>query len=169
MAARDRDGASRAPRPASAVLGPDHSLSRAIEGLDTALKQWRAVAAVLVGSVIALVEGRVWAPTVAGSAAIVMFGLTVIGAAQAQRIRDVALDIILRGQERPIAAVQRQRRRLLCQRTRANLANNLEEIIEQATSRPKLLNAASAAAVRAPGSGQRRRQAPTDNRAAARR
>jgi hypothetical protein len=132
-------GASSAPRPASAVLGPDHPLSRAIEALDTALKQWRAVAAVLVGSVIALVEGRVWAPTVAGSAAIVLVGLTVIAATQEQRIRDVVLDMILGGEERlPIAAVQRQRRRLLCQRTRASLANNLEEIIEQATSRPKL-------------------------------
>jgi hypothetical protein len=50
-------GASSAPRPASAVLGPDHPSSRAIEALDTALNQCRAVAAFLVGSAIALVEG----------------------------------------------------------------------------------------------------------------
>jgi hypothetical protein len=131
-------GASSVSRPASAVLGPDHALSRAIDALETTLRQWRAVAAVLVGSVIALVEGRGWAPTVAGSAAIVLVGLTVIASAHGQRKRDVVLDMILNGQE-PLAitAVQRQRDRLLCQRTRAKLASNVDEIIERATNRPK--------------------------------
>ena len=132
-------GASSAPRPASAVLGPAHPLSRASEALDTALKQCGAVAAVLVGSVIALVEGRAWAPTVAGSAAIVLVGLTVIASARRQHKRDVVLDMILGGDELlAIAAVQRQRHRLLCRRTRVRLVRNLEEIIEQATSHQKL-------------------------------
>ncbi|HET7048535.1 MAG TPA: hypothetical protein VFI54_09740 [Solirubrobacteraceae bacterium] len=97
------------------------------------------MAAVLVGSVIALVEGRVWAPTVAGGAAIVLVGLTVIASARQQHKRDVALDMILGGEELlAIADVQRQRHRLLCQRTRAMLASNLEEIIEQATRYQKL-------------------------------
>jgi hypothetical protein len=47
--------------------------------------------------------------------------------------------MILGGEELlAIAAVQRQRHRLLCRRTRVRLVRNLEEIIEQATSHQKL-------------------------------
>lgn len=125
---------SCATRPASAVLGPDNPLSRATAALEIALKQWRAVAAVLIGSMIALIEGRAWATALAGSALVVLLALTLIASAHHQHKRDIALELILEGRERlAIAAVQHQRRRLLCQSTRTMLARNLEDIIEQAT------------------------------------
>lgn len=83
---------------------------------------------------IALIEGRAWATALAGSAAVVLLALTVIAFAHHQHKRDIALELILEGRERlAIAAVQHQRRRLLCQSTRTMLARNLEDIIEQAT------------------------------------
>ena len=51
-----RAGSAR-PRSASAVLGSDHPLARATEALDSAVRQWLAVAAVLVGSTIDLLGG----------------------------------------------------------------------------------------------------------------
>ena len=76
----DRAGSTR-PRTASAVLGSDHPLARATEALDSAVRQWLAVAAVLVGSLIDLLAGRAWAATLAASATIVLSGLTAITAA----------------------------------------------------------------------------------------
>ena len=77
-------------------------------------RQWVHVAAVLAGSVIARIEGREWAGPLAGSAMIVLLILTVLVAAHKQRERDCAIELVLEGRERvPIAAVQRQRRRLL--------------------------------------------------------
>ena len=77
-------------------------------------RQWVHVAAVLTGSVIARIEGREWAGPLAGSAASVLLILTVLVAAHKQRERDCAIELVLEGRETvPIAAVQRQRRRLL--------------------------------------------------------
>ena len=145
---RDRAGAMRRvpgtaarargapPRSASAVLGSDHPLARATDALDSVVRQSLAVAAVLVGSIIDLLAGLTWAATLAASAAIVLVGLTVIATACRQTQRDRALALILEGRENvPVAAVQRQRRRLLDPRTRATLARNLAVMIEQASTR----------------------------------
>jgi hypothetical protein len=95
--------------------------------------------AVLTGSVIARIEGREWAGPLAGSAAIVLLILTVLLAAHKQRERDYAIELILEGLETvPIAAVQRQCRRLLSDQTRNGLAGNLEDLIRQAARRPRL-------------------------------
>ena len=123
-----------APRSASAVLGSDHPLARATEALDSVVRQSLAVAAVLVGSTIDLMAGRAWAATLAASATVVLVGLTVIAAACRQSQRDRALALILEGRDSvPVAAVQRQRRRLLEPRTRTTLARNLAAIIDQAS------------------------------------
>ena len=123
-----------APRSASAVLGSDHPLARATEALDGVVRQSLAVAAVLVGSGIDLMDGRAWAATLAASATIVLLILTAVAAACKQTQRDRALALILEGRESvPVAAVQRQRRRLLDPRTRTTLARNLAEIIDQAS------------------------------------
>ena len=69
------------------------------------------------------IEGREWAGPLAGSAASVLLILTVLVAAHKQRERDCAIERVLEGDERvPIAAVQRQRRRLLAEQTRNGLA-----------------------------------------------
>ena len=62
--------------------------------------------------------------------------LTVLVAVHKQRERDCAIELVLEGRERvPIAAVQRQRRRLLAEQTRNGLAGNLEDLIRQ-SARP---------------------------------
>ena len=87
---------------------------------------------------IARIEGREWAGPLAGSAAIVLLILTVLVAAHKQRERDCAIELILEGRERvPIAAVQRQRRRLLFEQTRNGLAGNLEDLTRQAAGRSR--------------------------------
>ncbi len=99
------------------------------------VRQLVHVAAVLVGSVIALIEGRAWAAPLAGSAATVLLVLTVILAACQQRTRDCAIELILEGRESaPIPGVQRQRRRLVSERTRDGLAANLEEMVCQVSN-----------------------------------
>jgi hypothetical protein len=100
------------------------------------VRQWRAVAAVLVGSLIDLIVGRAWAATLAASATVVLSGLTAIAAARRQSQRDRALALILEGRDSvPVTAVQRQRRRLLDPRTRTTLARNLAVIIDQSSTR----------------------------------
>jgi hypothetical protein len=121
---------------ASALLGPAHPMARSTEALESAVRQAVAVAAMLVGSVIDVSEGRRWATSLAASAAVVLLVLTLLVAACRQRRRDCALALIIEGRESvPIAAVQRQRRRLLTERTRTALAGNLTGMIEQASTR----------------------------------
>jgi hypothetical protein len=92
----------------------------------------------LTGSAIARIEGREWAGPLAFSAASVLLILTVVLAAHKQSERDCAIELILEGGEGiPIAAVQRQRRRLLAEQTRNGLAGNLEELIRQVASRSR--------------------------------
>ena len=97
------------------------------------------VAAVLAGSVIALIEGRSWASPLALSAAGVLLVLGVLLAAHLQRERDRAIELILEGREGvPVAAVQRQRRRLSSKRTRLGLASSFEDILEEASTRRRV-------------------------------
>ena len=120
-------------------LRPDHPLLRATEAVHYTGRQWVDVAAVLTGSVIAWIEGREWAGPLAFSATSVLLILTVLLAAHKQRERDYAIELVLEGREGiPIAAVQRQRRRLLAEQTRNGLACNLEDLIRQAARRSRL-------------------------------
>ena len=122
-----------------AGLRSDHPLLQASEAVHYTGRQWVHVAAVLTGSVIARIEGREWAGPLAGSAAIVLLILTVLLVAHKQRERDYAIELVLEGRETvPIAAVERQRRRLLSDRTRNGLAGNLEDLIRQSASRSGL-------------------------------
>jgi hypothetical protein len=120
-------------------LRPDHPLLRATEAVHYTGRQWVDVAAVLTGSVIAWIEGREWAGPLAFSATSVLLILMVLLAAHKQRERDYAIELVLEGREGiPIAAVQRQRRRLLAEQTRNGLACNLEDLIRQAARRSRL-------------------------------
>ena len=134
-------------------LRPDHPLLRATEAVHYTGRQWVDVAAVLTGSVIAWIEGREWAGPLAGSATIVLLILTVLVAVHKQRERDCAIELVLEGRERvPIAAVQRQRRRLLSDQTRNGLAGNLEDLIRQAASRSRRQMRVTPLPFEAPGS-----------------
>lgn len=120
----------------SVVLGADHPLARSVDAVEAVWGQWRAVAAVLTGSSVAVVEGRRWAVALTASAAIVLFGLTAVTLVQRSRRRDRALDLIIEGHEDlPVAAVQAERERLLADRTRRGLAASLEAVVTQASSR----------------------------------
>ena len=121
------------------VLRSDHPLLRATEAVRYTGRQWVHVAAVLTGGVIARIEGREWAGPLAGSAAGVLLILTVLLAGHKRRERDCAIELILEGREGiPIAAVERQRRRLISDRTRHGLSGNLEDLIRQSASRSGL-------------------------------
>jgi len=125
-------GASQTP---SAVLGPEHPLTHAVDRLESVARQSRVVGAVLVGSVIDVSEGVAWAAAAALSAVIVLFGLAILAAAFAQNRHDRALDLIIAGHESvPVAAVQRERQRLGAARTQRRLARTIDSIVEQASN-----------------------------------
>jgi hypothetical protein len=93
----------------------------------------------LVGSGIALIEGREWALPLVCSASGVLLVLAVLLAAYEQGKRDCAIELILEGNESiPVAAVRRERRRLLSERTRSGLARHLEGMVRQATGHQRL-------------------------------
>jgi hypothetical protein len=124
---------------ASAVFGPDHSLTRAVDGLESVGRQSRVVAAVLVGSVIDVIQGVAWAAAAALSAVIVLFGLAIVAGVFAQRRRDRALDLIIEGHETvPVAAVQRARERLHAARAQRRLARAIDGMVDQALNPPTI-------------------------------
>lgn len=113
----------------------NHPFARAAEAVGYTFRQCVYVAAVLVGSVIALIEGRPWATSLAGSAGAVLLTLAVLLAAHLQAQRDCAIELVLEGRESlRVAAVERQRQRLLSQRTRYALASRLGDLLEQASA-----------------------------------
>jgi hypothetical protein len=122
----------------AAVFGPDHPLVRAIDAFQTVTWQLSCVAAVLIGSGIADLEGSSWATPAAIGAGATLVLLTVVAASLRQRTRDRAVDVILAGGESvAMAAVQRQRQRLLSARTRRGLARRFEEMVEL-SARPRV-------------------------------
>jgi hypothetical protein len=130
-------GSGNAPEEPSVVLGPGHPLTHAIDAIERVRTQLLVVVAVLIGSIVDLTEGALWAATLALSAAIVLLGLMIAAAAFRQRKRDRAIDLILEGRDRlPIAAVQHERRRLVGPRTQRQMAHAIEGIVEQALKRP---------------------------------
>lgn len=124
----------------SAVLGRDHPLTRAVDSLEVLARQSLAVAAVLIGSVIEVIEHVRTAFALAASAGLVLVILTIRTAICTTAKRDHAVDLILQGREGlPIAAVQRQRRRLGRSRTRYQLALAVQAIIRGVARLEKLL------------------------------
>ena len=112
---------------------------RAAEAVHYTSRQWIHVAAVLTGSVVARIESREWSTPLAGSAASVLLILTLLLAAHRQRERERAIDLILEGREVvPVAAVWRQRQRLLSERTRHRLASKLDDAARETTRRRRL-------------------------------
>jgi hypothetical protein len=105
------------------VFGPDHPLAIAVDAVERVRKQSLVVVGIWVGSMVALSEGRAWAPALALSSAIALLGFTIVVAAFRQRRRDRALDLIVEGRGAlPIAALQCELRRLGAPRTQQRMA-----------------------------------------------
>src|SRR5579862_510147 len=60
------------------VLGRSHPLTRGMDAVGCVSKQWLTCAALMVGAVIARIEGDAWAVAVAVSAGLVLLTLTVV-------------------------------------------------------------------------------------------
>ena len=117
-----------------AGLPSGHPLARAADAVGYTSRQCVYVAAVLIGSVIALLERRPWAASLAGSAGAVLLTLAVLLAVHLQAQRDAAIDLVIERRERlNIVAVEHQRQRLLSKRTRHALASRFEDVLKQAS------------------------------------
>ena len=122
-----------------AVKGPGtdlpagHPLRRASEAVAYTSRQCLHVAAVLTGSVIALIDSDRWAMPLAYSAASVLVVLMGLLFGHVQRERDCAIALILEGREgRDLPPVERQRKRLRAPRTRERLIDELEDAVRLA-------------------------------------
>lgn len=136
-------GAPREER-ATALLGAGHPLVRALDALAVLTRQTLAVTSALAACALATAAGATWAPAAALGAAAVLVVLAVLAAALLGEARRRALDLIVEGRERlPLAAVERERRRLLRPQTRARLASGLTEALEEALI-PRAVPVASA-------------------------
>ncbi|HET6867145.1 MAG TPA: DUF3093 family protein [Solirubrobacteraceae bacterium] len=125
---------------AGAVLGATHPLTRAIDAVGRLGRQWWISAAIVAGALIAELERHPWAVTVAVSGGLVLLALTLVILASRQRVRDEAIELIADGRETlPIAAVERQRQRLLSRRTRNAMARTLETMLHQALRPPRIM------------------------------
>lgn len=130
----------RTARSAGIVLGWGHPLTRGVDAVGCVSKQWLTCAALMVGAVIARIEGDVSAVAVALSAGLVLLTLTVVVLALRRRVRDEAIHLIAEGHEAlPIAVVQRQRQPLLSPRTRDTFARTLEMMLRQALRPPRIM------------------------------
>jgi hypothetical protein len=118
-------------------LGPDHPLARAQDTLTAVAWQLLATMCVLAASLIALAGGAMWAPGIAASAGLVLLALGALAALLRQRRREHVLALIAEGHEAlPVAAVERERGRLLDRRTRSCLAASFESLVAEAAKPP---------------------------------
>jgi len=94
----------------------------------------------LVGSIIAQLEGHSWATAPIASSTLVLAALTALLLTLKQRVCDRATGLIAEGRDAlAIATVQRQRQRLAAQRRRTTLANTLKSMLRQATAPPRII------------------------------
>ena len=129
---------------ASALLGAEHPLVRALDALAALTRQTLAVTGALAACALAAAAGATWARAAALGAAVVLVVLAALAAALLRQARRRALDLIAEGREwLPLAAVAHERRRLLRPRTRARLASGLAEVLEEALI-PRAVPVASA-------------------------
>ena len=118
---------------ARALLGEDHPLVRNERRLATVSVQLAAALAVALGG-LAAGHGVVLA-SIAGAYAAVG---SLIAAALLSERREAARQLIASGREHlPIAAIERERRRLQSERYRQQLARTVESIVRRALERPR--------------------------------
>jgi hypothetical protein len=114
---------------AAAMLGPDAPLTRILGRLGEVVRQSAVTGALLVGSVVALIAGIHTAIDVAVAAAAYAGVLAVAACVLAQCRRDRLRDLIVAGRGNlPLAALRRERERLLDPTHRRCLADALETL-----------------------------------------
>jgi hypothetical protein len=119
------------------LLGRDHPLTTTSREFDTLVHQIGAVALMLAGGIVSLALGVGGAVALVIGAAIVLVCLLAVFWPAWDRRRRAARDLVLEGRETlPIAVVQRERERLLEERTRGYVARSLERVLQHVTRRP---------------------------------
>jgi hypothetical protein len=121
---------------AQALLGADHALVAALGASRAAGEQVSVVAAIQAADVVLLYEKVPFALALGVAAGVVQAVLCCRLALLRLRKRDVCREVIIGGRDRlPLAAVQRESRRLRGARRQASLARVLEEVADIADRR----------------------------------
>jgi hypothetical protein len=121
---------------AETLVGASHPLVAVVRGLKTARDQVFVVAAIQVVGAILLYEKAPFAVPLAISGGLVQAALGCRLAVLRTRKRDVCRELVIRGGDwLPLAAVERESRRLRSARRQARLARALEEIVDIANRR----------------------------------
>ena len=121
------------PQDPSALLGARHPLVHTLHALGVVARQTLAVAVALATCAVFAAGGATWALAGGFITVHVLLALVAIAAGLRGRARRQALNLILEGRERlALAAVERERRRLLNPRTRRRLATELTGFLEGA-------------------------------------
>jgi hypothetical protein len=119
------------------LLGPAHPLTRVEDQLAVLHTRSLAVAALLCAGIAALLDGLATGLPLMLAAAVVEAALGCRAALLVDERRDHALDLIAEGHgDLPIAAVARQRRRLLDPARRRRLAKAFDEIRDEGLHPP---------------------------------
>ena len=128
----DADGARGDCRPAAEVLGAEHPLSRTESALQAVTRHMLTVGALLLVGAAASAAGATWgAPLTAAAGAVLLTLAAATGLLVANR-GERARALIEHGDENlPIAAVRRERDRLLDDERRAELARLLDRIADR--------------------------------------
>jgi hypothetical protein len=118
---------------AEGLLGASHPLSTALRASHTAIEQVLAVATVQVADLGLLYEKAPFALALAVAGCAVQVALGCRFALLAARRRDEARELIIAGREHlPLAAVERESRRLREPQRRARLARSMEVVADSA-------------------------------------
>jgi hypothetical protein len=112
-----------------------HPLTRLSRASAAVAHQIRTVMLVLAAAGAATALGVAWAPAFDAGAALTLAGLGAVALALRVRARWEARELIARGEEHlPLAAVKRERARLLSERTRRAIAASLERAVAEVTA-----------------------------------
>jgi len=122
------------------LLGPNHPLVRGHEFRGDLWRQSLVTAAAVLLGAIGAASGRVWGLPLFVAAGIVQLGLGIGLALLTQVQRERARELIIAGRiGLPLPTLERERRRLQRPRTRAGLADALEELVRAAERWPTLV------------------------------
>jgi hypothetical protein len=115
------------------LLGSAHPLTRVSRATTAVARQACVATLLLAAALAATADGVAWAPAADAGAALTLAALGALAIALRARARWEARELIARGDEHlPLPPVERERRRLLSERTRRSVAASLERIVDLA-------------------------------------
>jgi hypothetical protein len=122
-----------ADRRADALLGPHHPFVLVSDRLDVLAEQSLVIAAVLSVSIFLLVAGLSGAVWLVLASAVAQVRFACVFALVAERKHELVLNLIIQGRgDLPLVAIERQRRRILGQEHREQLAQWLDAVRREA-------------------------------------